>query len=82
MIEELHNQPIETENSVTRPRLTWLDYLLWALFVAGCLWAVTQLDRMQPETGPGKLVVVTKFVCQPTPTIVGSVYPPYYKTIP
>lgn len=66
LMEHLHNQTIETENTVTRPRLRWPDaviiLLALAIAIAGF---VLPTFAVEPKR---ELTVVTRFVCQPTPT--------------
>lgn len=78
-MEQLHNQVIETENATIKPRLTWLDVLIGAALLI-LLGSATYLAQHPQRPQPTGLVVVTKYVCQPTPT-VASVQP-YYRTIP
>lgn len=66
VMEQLHNQTIETENTITRPRLRWIDFvvIMLALAVMVASFALPKFAVEQPK----ELVVVTRFVCQPTPT--------------
>ena len=66
LMEQLHNQELETENTITRAGLRWPDaviiLLALAIAIAGF---VLPTFAVEPKR---ELVTVTRFVCQPTPT--------------